>query len=296
MDSNHALRAGLWVSLVLLLVAGAVGLAFRPMTPQVRVPRAVPAAAFAGNDGGPVITPDQAQEVVRAVWPVRQQALREGDTGLLEKLETGSALAGDRQAARVGGLRHQFADTGTVRVSVPRQDAYPARFLAEVRIEPDGPYVELMVFVRTDPSEPWKIALDSGFDPRILEGAMWPDPAVDPDGFNVVGVNDGVDPARPHAELARYWQGWVDEGTPPAGAPFAAGAWTTSLGAALHERNPQGGLAANGLLGRSAFDAQPSEGVFTFGLAGGGMLSCSTVRQLSTFSSPKPNIRTRQDA
>ncbi len=129
----------------------------------------------ATNPSGPVITPEQAEAVVRAFWPLQELALSSNDRRLTDMVESGPAAEFD-DAVSVDNLQRLHLPNlrvvrplNGVEVFVPLQSSFPATFLAEVLTtvfgtSPEGdppgtPSVEVLVFQRPDAATPWRVAL-----------------------------------------------------------------------------------------------------------------------------------------
>ncbi|HXN03817.1 MAG TPA: hypothetical protein VN895_03170 [Candidatus Acidoferrum sp.] len=265
-----------------------------PDPPRLGEPIALPGALTAINASGPVITPDQAGGIVRAWWPVHEQALAGNNMVATDQLESGGFQEfTDGQTLDLVGRQlkwrtdRQLVD---LRLFVPRQDRYPADFLAIVETTPYATdqshppgtmVVEFLVFQRTGPSDSWKAALES--DAYL---AKWP--------LSVFPTATGGSPYEtapkgpfavapldlPNA-LASYWTAAYQSGTPPLGSPFASATFVNLSGQAIYEDR----LAwekRTGLVGGVTYSADTADPLFQFSVNGSYDAVCFTVRMLST--------------
>ena len=260
----------------------------------VPIPLNVPKASTAGlpgamtalSDPGPVVTPAMARSVLSATWELRHEASVQGSASLFAAFETGPALEEDLGRCNCGEP-DPFGAMEESSVLVARQAAWPAEFLAQVGTTIGGdPWVQTLVFRRTDASEPWKVVLATGYKPvatPVLE-----QPAAGPDGFDAPPPASVAAPvgltALPGA-LAAYWQGWKDHGADPATQVFNAGPWTTQEGRTLATYG-QGKTNDNGLIGRYVFAADVAkDGLYVFA-AQGHTLACGVLREEKTWTGP----------
>jgi hypothetical protein len=138
----------------------------------------LPAALTATGPEGAVISPDQARALVRAWWPMEEQALAQNDSAVIDAIETGPAAEFNDAVTKDnlvrGGNLRQARPLQDVQVRVPAVAQYPGYFFAEVLTTTfatagadEGhtiPYQEFLVFVRPDAGTAWKAALDTGGD------------------------------------------------------------------------------------------------------------------------------------
>jgi hypothetical protein len=181
-----------------------------------------------------------------------------------------------------------------VGIYVPRQTSWPVRFLAEVpTASAVRPFLEFLILSRTSAKSRWHVVYDTGF--TWTGGAsVSPDPGVfDEHGYDVVPAGEvRADDAVPY--LARYWQAWRDDASPPAALPpFAPGVWTTEYGQSIAGR--QGRLGDNGLPERIAYgdERAPAGEVWTFGVWGKELV-CSPMHQTTTWTGPAHQDANRQ--
>lgn len=241
---------------------------------------------------GPLVTPAGAREIVKALWPTRDEALVNRDLAAVEAVEDGPALQVDVARMASGGAPNRPApspqDVRDLGVYVPRQSRWPAYFIAEVVTTSAGrPFLEVMVVQRHSPSSPWRIRFDTG----VSEGAGYlphlEPPVLDGDGYDVVPVHAWIDAADVVPALARYWQSWADVGRPPAGGPaFADGSWTSSYVKGLADQ--QGRRDDNGLPARFTYDdtRASSDDVWQIGVYGSEALVCSALRESVVWQGP----------
>lgn len=238
---------------------------------------------------GVTVDPAEANAVVRAVWPAREQALYQRNASTIARLETGSAAAWDVIRCTAGCPPPSPRDLIALRTFVPRQRLYPARFMAEVRTTTDDhsePYIEIMIFTRSDPREPWRLALDSGY---AGVAAMSETPVADSSGFDATPIPESPDPGTLPSSLAAYWQHWKDTGTPPTDNVFTPGYWTDEQGQYLYSYKQT--LLQRGQVESVTYSADAdADGVWTFALnevangktTTGWRLSCGTVHYQAT--------------
>jgi hypothetical protein len=234
---------------------------------------------------GSLVDSTEAARVLDAMWSLREQALADRDASAVARLETGPAAQWDMVRCTFGCPAPQPRPMLDTRLFVPRQSAYPAAFLAEVRTTTDDhltAYIEIMVFVRQGAAHPWMVALDTGYSGfNQMAGA----PASDSSGFDQAApVFPGIDPSALPGRLASYWQHWKDVGGPPSGSDFDHGVWTDLQGQHLYAYRQQ--LLANGEVEHATYSADPSsDGEWTFALDEnanghsytGWAISCGTV-------------------
>lgn len=249
-------------------------MAFAPSPPPDSVDSArrlvLPPLLTAPLSGRPLVSLDHARAVVEAVWPMRDEALATRDASALRAVETGPALEVDLASMRNGFPPNRGGDFvgrfDDLRVVVARQDEWPLSFMAQViTTSAEHPFLEVMIFVREQPSEPWKVVFDTGisgnehYTPQLMPAL------VDENGHNVAPPLHWTDPVAVAHDLAAYWQSWVERGRPPTGGvPFAPGTWTSEYGAQIADRQDQ--TRDNGLVGFDDRDVPGPEEVWTFGL------------------------------
>ena len=245
---------------------------------------------------GPVVSLREAEQVVAAVWPLRDHALAERNVATLRELETGPALTVDLATMDQGFAPNRPNPTATLpphQTYVPRQTGWPASFLAEVDTTNTGkPWLEVMVFQRKGPASPWQVAYDTGYVPRAA--ARTDPPTGDTFGYNVATPITWTDPRDAVGALARYWQSWLDTGRTHAGDPtFAPGLWTTDF---LRGRaDGQGKRDTNGLPGHYRYSTRSDAPVWVFGVYTGKYdLVCSPMQESATWTGPAHQDAHRQ--
>jgi len=266
-----------------------------PDPPRLGEPIALPSALTAINASGPVVTPDQAGGIVRAWWPVHEQALAGNNMVATDQLDSGGFQQfSDGQTLDLVGRQLKWRTVRPLidlRLFVPRQNTYPADFLAIVETapyatdqsQPSGTkVVEFVVFQRTAASDSWKAALESD-----AYTATWP-----PSVFPTVGGGSPYEtaPQGPFAvapldlpgALASYWTAAYQSGTAPTGSPFASATFVNLGGQSIYEDR----LAweqRTGLVGDATFSVDAADPVFQFSVNGSYDAVCFTVRILSTI-------------
>jgi hypothetical protein len=265
-----------------------------PDPPRLGEPIALPSALTAINAAGPVVTPDQAGGIVRAWWPVHEQALAGNNMVATDQLERGGFQQfTDGQTLDLVGRQLKWRTVRPLidlRLFVPRQISYPADFLVIVETtpyandqsQPPGTkVVEFVVFQRTGPADSWKAALET--DAYLVH---WP-PSVFP---TVAGGSPyetaaqspfAVAPLDLPAALAAYWTAAYHSGTPPTGSPFASASFVNLGGQAIYQDR----LAwekRTGLVSDVTYSVDAADPVFQFSVNGSYDAVCVTVRMRST--------------
>jgi len=115
--------------------------------------------------GQPVLTPQQAESLVKSMWVARHRVY--GSPGQTDYLETQAAAEFDNSAWITLFKDYGFpGEIRTVNVLVPRLASFPAFFMAVVktseRSRPDRS--EGLVFTRRSEAGPWKLAIDTPLD------------------------------------------------------------------------------------------------------------------------------------
>jgi len=237
--------------------------------------------------GAPVITPDQAREVLDAFWAQHERALVAKNVAGLASLETGAAAMYEPGAVSCGCLETSTPRTlGETQFFVPRQASYPARFVVEAQSVLNGsPWADVFVFTKSAPGQPWLVSEDSGFGPPPGEQPTLGRPVVDGQGYvlppqpaqHAVAV-------RLAAQLATAWQvskqiGRVDE----TGRFSLLGqpGYRFEQIAAHRQDQPLG----NGLSGHFTFSVSASDPLVEAD-DGGFDLACQAVRETVVYSDP----------
>jgi hypothetical protein len=232
--------------------------------------------------GQVVVTRQMADRVLRAHWPVHEEALRNDNLDLLATLSGGSARRWE-----ISSVACDCLNVSTVRplleavYFVPRQTTYPARFIVEVRTRysSGGEGVELLTFSRSGPRARWLVIESSFFGPRKLE-----DPAVlilpdtTADGFTKP-VSPAVQArARSVArQFAAVWQETKNTGRIPDSAEgFVLQGQTGNRLTALAEHR-QNSKQRNGLYGHFTFFTKTTDPLVVVPTAHNFVLACQPV-------------------
>ena len=241
----------------------------------------LPAALTAvSNVRGAVISPNQASAVLLAVWNLRVQAFLTDNRSLMAEFETGPALESDEVTCGCN-TRDPRGPIYGESVFVPRQRTFPAAFFAEVKTTlSNAPYVQFLVIARQSKSTPWEVVSDPGYSG---EGSL-DQPKIGRGGFAHAAVRD-TDSRKLPSQLASYWQTWTEEDHAPLHSPFAAGTWTTQVGASYGEDPPGSLSSSNGLTGYYAFEGGGANEEWTFGTATGA-ITCGVVRWQTVWTYP----------
>jgi hypothetical protein len=231
-----------------------------------------------------VMDASDADKLVRAFWPARERALSSRDALAVRRLETGAALQVDAVGCTFGCPPPRPRTIADLDVFVPRQTAYPAAFMAQVlttEYHSSRPLVELMVFTRASPSQPWSLAFDTMYAGNS-QLTVYPD-SVDGGAFDAdPPAVAGIDPTTLPAQLAAYWQHWKDAGSAPAATPFADSSFTSVVGQAFHEALLE--RRADGIAADVTYAGDGADGVWTFAVSPKGVgsnqfaLTCGTVK------------------
>ncbi len=248
-----------------------------PPTPGTSLLPAILTAS--GPLHGVVVTPSQAEQIVAAVWTLRNAAFTTSDRALMAEFETGPAFESDEVTCGCNE-RLPRGPIGSESVFVPRQTSYPAVFMAEVATTfESNPYLQFLVMGKASAHAPWLVTSDPGDEtnaPLLL-------PKVDGAGFDVVRPPPAAAARRLPARLAAYWEGWTDTGHAPRGISFAPGTYTTENGETLAAQ-PQGSVDPdNGLQSWSNYRA--GHDTWSFGTTTGGV-TCGVVWAQFIWSSP----------
>jgi hypothetical protein len=249
---------------------------------------------------GAAIDPGQAADLIRAFWPIREQALVDHDRGNLSKLESGSAMQVDVVGCdRACQAAPQVRGITQLRVFVPRQERFPAAFLAEVLTTArggDGPQVERLIFTRIARTTPWSLALDVT-QPGVAR--LGDAPETDSAGFDQAppALRQSPPPSALPTALADYYQYWTTHGTAPHPTAFSPGILTDQLGRQLWQRVQ--GDAHGGAHDTARYLADSRDGVWTFAASvldsnglprTGWSLTCGTVRFRWTTAAVDPRV------
>jgi hypothetical protein len=257
-------------------------------------PIKVPGAFTVTGPEGAVISPDQARALVRAWWPMEEQALAQNDSAVIDAIETGPAAEYNDAVTRDnlvrGGNLRQARQLVDVQVRVPAIAQYPGYFFAEVltttfatadAVEGHAiPYQEFLVFVRPGASTPWKVALDTGgnagswppFSPVYAGGTQYEDT---PTGQYL------YDPLRLPQFFATLSSRYLRGGRPPQvmSSIFQPGYWTSQVFEDTLKHTA--GEQRLDLIDKWSFSADAKrDGFYQFAVAGDSNLVCFTLRYL----------------
>ena len=245
----------------------------------------LPAALTATSDvGGTVISLKQADAVLSAVWSLRQQAFETDNQSLMSEFESGPALESDEVTCgcNARGVRGSI---GAQSLLVPKQEKFPASFLAEVTTTLLGaPYMQYLVIARESKATPWEVVSDPGDSETLPLGQ----PKVGRGRFDDRAIPDVAVKELP-GELASYWHTWTEEDHAPRHSPFAPGKWTTKAGA-IYGEDPSGTMSAqNGLVGYNTFKSGGADEAWTFATATGS-ITCGVVRWQTIWTYPGSGV------
>jgi hypothetical protein len=141
----------------------------------------------------PLIDQEEALEAVEVFMTANNEANSTLDTTVLVNIETGAAAAIDeawyRGQRTLGTTEASTFTWEGVKVYVPRQQEYPARFLATLSYDvadPPNTGIQIQVYEKASASAPWKL---SHYD-NMGAGSPLPELDVDDEGY----VNE-LDPA-----------------------------------------------------------------------------------------------------
>lgn len=259
----------------------------------------LPAVMSVTNTSGSVITPQQAEAVVRAFWPLNERAKATNDQRLTDMLESGPAAEFDDAVSRDNVHRPHLPNLRVVRplngleVFVPLQTSFPAYFLADVLTtvygtspEGDPPgtaTVDVFVFVRLNAGTTWHAALRT-FGPTRL--GVITNPSAPPylpalPASHTLTVNPKTVPAL----LAAYWQQYYISGAAPASI-FAPGRWTTEKMQRLLKEVRQFAQDTGIREQTEYFVDLKRDGLYEFAVNGGYDLTCFTVRYSTVQTRP----------
>lgn len=231
-----------------------------------------------------VITPTQARAVLSSIWYLRAFAFDTDNRSLMAQFEAGPALESDEVTCgcNTRAVRGPIvADT----LLVPKQQNYPAAFLAEVKTTLSSkPYMQYLVIARQSSATPWQVVADPGQPgSRSLEK-----PEVGKGGFDDATASDKAADRLPD-QLAAYWHIWTEDDHAPSHSQFAPGEWTTKAGA-TYAKDPSGAFSPqNGLIGYYGFQAGDDHEAWTFGTATG-LITCGVVRWQTIWTYPGEGI------
>lgn len=231
--------------------------------------------------GKTVVTPQMADRVLRAHWPVHEEALRNEDLDLLATLSAGSARRWE-----INAIACDCFTVSTVRplleavYFVPRQTTYPARFIAQVRTSYSngGEGVEVLTFSRSGPRARWLVVESSFFGPQEGNPALLILPDTTADGFTKPVSPAQRARARSVArQFAAVWQKTKNTGRIPASAAaFVLPGQTGDHLAELAEHR-QDTRQRNGLLGHFTYFTTKADPLVVVPSAHHFVLACQPV-------------------
>lgn len=238
----------------------------------------------AGPKGREVVSPGQAGAVLSAIWNLRAQAFGTDDRSLIAEFETGPALESDEVTCgcNTRGVRGPIDPDSLL---VPRQQGYPAAFLAEVKTTlMSKPYVQYLIIARQSKATPWEVVADPG-QPGSRSLVR---PKVGQGGFDAAVASHTAANRLP-SELVAYWHIWTEDDHAPLHSQFAPGQWTTQAGA-TYAKDPSGSWSSqNGLMGYYSFKGGGDHEVWSFGTATG-EITCGVVRWQTIWAYPGAGI------
>jgi hypothetical protein len=188
-----------------------------------------------------LITPAQANGIVKTFWSENNKALQSSDPKVWTTLESGLQEQNDEAntAARVATNRPalQPAPVSNIQVYVSRQTSYPAFFTASAKtVTHDSggritstPDVEILDFSKPGSSDRWKLINSVSLGTNPL-----PQFQFDSDGYVVAPGNVGAPSMKP-ARVSSAWADYVNgviAGKPEPGI-FAPGDMTTTFASDL---------------------------------------------------------------
>jgi hypothetical protein len=243
-----------------------------------------------------VITPEQAQAVVRNYWKLDEQASMKQDANLFAGIETGFLRESDEASIKVDralGNPGLAAPRPLRRVTayVPHQRAHPAEFTALIetvqldatRNPTDAPLSLYEHFVQSSSRETWK----ADFYAQISSGRKF-DFALDSTGYAfALAVGDSRFVLRPDglaAAFAAYQRTGIESGS--GSGPFAEGPMTTdSIGL---QRAHRDNLTLLGYQEVTDFQALPF--VHAYRAADGGAIVLFALRPSDTVTLSDPSF------
>jgi hypothetical protein len=254
--------------------------------------KAAPAAVAAG--GPSVITPAQAEVVVRTFWPVHEHAIVTRDVAALRKLETGAAAAYEPGAVMCGCLNWRIARRLVqTALFVPRQPTYPAHFMAEALSYRNGePWIEIYVFTKQNAAAPWLVALNSGMVPAAGREVRMGIPDTDAEGYLLpVSAAQSARAATLPQRTAQLWQDAKETGVVPAHPDLVTGGLGDRRLAEIAAHR-QGTAQANGVPGTFRFFVDRSDPLWEFNDEGND-IACRAVRETAVYTAPRGYVITQ---
>jgi hypothetical protein len=203
---------------------------------EIAAPVALSPDLFAGGELAPVVDEATARQALRALWTVRETAMLTRDVATVNAVETGAARSWDLGKILCGCAHDRltllpFPEETTL--FVPRHDAFPAFFIAQIPTQSitivNGSMIEVMVVTRQSAAEPWKLAVDTGYG-AAPDGLLRVDaPRLGPDGFDEP-VSPWVSADGAARALASYYQSWEETGGAPYPTAIVDGTFASEVG------------------------------------------------------------------
>jgi hypothetical protein len=215
--------------------------------------------------------------VIKELWTVRQDALATLDPNQIAVVDQpgSEAFATDKafielaaEGGQNAGPSSRQPDTQDIAIS-SSTTTYPLALLAEVADATGdaSQEVTLMVITKRSATTPWRVEFTTNY---ITKGTF-PQYLVPTPGATSIPFA----PATVPAKLAAYWQSWLDDHHAPAGSPFNAGYWTTTLGAQIAS-NTQGATINDGL-NTARIEYRAKYGPWVFGPPGDLPIVCTGI-------------------
>ncbi len=234
----------------------------------------------------PVLLPADAAAIVADLNAGSDKANETIDAQLQNAIETSPARdIDDANFKRLKALGRTTASSASprtlqdVKVYVPRQTTYPARFMAHVKlIRADNPATtRLRLYEKEAADEPWKLAMYITVPAEFAA----PDVPVDADGFaQLVEGPEGLklDPSKVSEELANYLSGYA---TGTDSSIFAPGRHTSELSQSYKDSNQENAQATI----TSSTAVEPGElPVQAFKTADGGALALFSQNVITRYA------------
>ena len=249
--------------------------------------------------GQPLVTPEQAKQLVQAFWTVREQGLSHSNPDTIHAIEDAAAGEYDAIGCTYGCPPPSPRPLKAVQVMVPLQKSYPAAFMAQVlttEYHSSDALVEIMVYTRKSASVPWFLSFDTEYSGlnTLHEFPAGPDTFDQPPA-----PSKAVDYSALPSQLAAYWQYWKTNGVAPPGTHFEPGAFTSEQGLGTYQAWVQ--YRAQGIAEHTTYTAgTPQDGAWSFAvnvedgkgqIEEGDVLTCATVR-FHSVSTPIAPART----
>ncbi len=176
--------------------------------PTVAPPAPNPTGSSAGPDPSHALTTAAVTHVFKQIWPLFAEYASEDYLPGLLSIAT-QDVAHVVQAQDVCGCDEFWSPYTSVEFTAPVQDSYPLSFFAEVdqKDNPGGAEIQMLVFERQTPGEPWLITYAMGYAGTV---PLLTAPA------DLGSVTTSPSPG-PFNELAGLFDSLRQTGSPPAG-------------------------------------------------------------------------------